>query len=210
MTKGRLFSWKQKKTSFRRLASFSRSPSSTVIPAFFRISKPLPETSGKGSFTAATTREMLELMIISVQAGVLPMWQQGSKLTYRVAPLAAVPAFSSARRSACFSPEARCQSSAISLFSRTTTAPTMGLGEVLPCPLAASSRARFMKNSSFGMIYPVRKSRAVCATYWISRLLSPGNTGRDITLLLSCSAWGKSPSLNSKKSKQGCICRGTG
>ena len=82
--------------------------------------------------------------------GLLAWWQQGSSVTYIVAPEGSMPAraqLASASRSACSSPYAVCQPSAMIAPSRTTTAPTCGLGATQPAPLAANAKARRMCGS---------------------------------------------------------------
>ncbi|OPX98080.1 MAG: hypothetical protein A4E59_00578 [Syntrophorhabdus sp. PtaB.Bin027] len=85
---GLFFSMYTAKASFNLFASSSRSPTFTSMPAFFSSLTPSPFTSGFGSSMATTTLLTPAAMIEFTQGGVLPAWAQGSRLTYRVAPLA--------------------------------------------------------------------------------------------------------------------------
>ena len=94
-----------------------------------------------GSSEATTTRAMPASRIASVQAGVRPSWQHGSSETYMVAPAVSWRQEASAMRSAWGSPARAWKPSPITSPSRTTTAPTSGLGDVCPRALSASSMA---------------------------------------------------------------------
>ena len=48
---------------------------------------PRPDAFSVGSSDATTTRLMPAARIASVHGGVLPVWQQGSSVTYSVAPI---------------------------------------------------------------------------------------------------------------------------
>ena len=61
-----------RKNLFNCLASASRRPHDTRIPAPRSARIPLPATSGLGSFIAITTDPIPEAMILSVHGGVLP------------------------------------------------------------------------------------------------------------------------------------------
>src|SRR3989344_2196226 len=79
--------------------------------------------------------------IFSVQGGVFPQWEHGSRLTYIVALLAFLPADLMALISACSSPTFLCHPLPTILPLFTMTQPTSGLGETEPFPFSASSRA---------------------------------------------------------------------
>src|SRR3954454_16767113 len=69
------------------VASPSSTGPSTVIPAALSIATPLPFTSGLGSRQPITTRFTFASISRGVQGGVfLFVWQQGSSVTYAVAP----------------------------------------------------------------------------------------------------------------------------
>ena len=55
-------------------------PTSTRMPAARRMARPPPLTLGKGSRMAATTRPTPEARTTSVQGGVFPWWQHGSRV----------------------------------------------------------------------------------------------------------------------------------
>ena len=86
-----------------RAASCSQSDW-TTSPADSSDLRPLPFTSGNGSRMATTTRTIPAARMAVVHGGVLPKWQQGSSVTYSVAPAARSPACSSAMTSACGPP----------------------------------------------------------------------------------------------------------
>ena len=66
-------------------------------------------------------------------------WQQGSRVTYSVAPAGSSVQALSASRSAWRPPHRACQPCPMTRPSRTMTAPTRGLGLVQPTPRSASS-----------------------------------------------------------------------
>src|SRR4051812_41335387 len=91
---------------------------------------------------------MPEAIIASVHAPVRPWVEQGSSVTYIVAPGRGVfPRASNASRSACGPPSGAVAPSPTIWPSSTITAPTIGLGCVVPQTLYASSRARRMNGS---------------------------------------------------------------
>ena len=71
-TKGRCSVMRLIKPRFNNLASASKTPQTTSIPAAFSFSKPRPDTKGFGSCIAATTRVTPALISASQQGGVLP------------------------------------------------------------------------------------------------------------------------------------------
>ena len=87
-------------------ADRDRSPSivSTSMPSSRKIPSPRPEALSVGSSEATTTRLMPAATIASVQGGVLPWWQQGSSVTYMVAPTGSVVQALSAATSAWSAP----------------------------------------------------------------------------------------------------------
>ena len=66
---------------FSARASDSSNPDCTWRPAARKRANPCPDTRGSGSTMAATTRETSAAIKASVQGGVRPKWQQGSRLT---------------------------------------------------------------------------------------------------------------------------------
>ena len=62
-------------------ASTSQRPVSTSSPAACSCRTPAPATRGSGSSKATTTRRIPAAISASVQGGVRPQWQQGSRLT---------------------------------------------------------------------------------------------------------------------------------
>ena len=155
-TKGRPVVMKWKNTSLRCRHPSSRTPVSTTVPASRSCAHPWPATKGFGSRAPTTTRAMPASRIASVQGGVLPQWQHGSSVTYRVLPAGSSAHAASASRSAWGWPHAVCQPSPMMRPSFTITAPTSGFGLVQPVPLSASASARAMKASS----------RASCSNFW--------------------------------------------
>ncbi len=81
-------------------ASSLRIPLSTLMPALRRRLIPFPLTKGLGSFKGITTRLMPASIMASVHGPVLPVWLQGSRVTYKVAPLVLPLAFLMASTSA--------------------------------------------------------------------------------------------------------------
>ena len=126
-------------------AAAARSPFtiSTDTPSSRRIPGPRPLALSVGSSEPTTTRAIRASTIASVQGGVRPVWQQGSSDTYSVAPArSASPHASIALTSACAPPYSMWNPSPSTSPSRTTTAPTTGLGFTAPIPLRASSIVR--------------------------------------------------------------------
>ncbi len=111
-------------------AASASTPTVTSMPARRRLSRPPPLTRGLGSGMAVTQREIPAATTASVQGGVRPWWQQGSRETTRVAPRAASPASRRAVTSAWGPPAGAVRPRPRISPSRTTTAPTMGLGLV--------------------------------------------------------------------------------
>ena len=103
-TQGRRVVMYFRKMRFCSRISASSRPASTATPCARRISMPLPPTSGLGSVAPTTTRAMPAARMASVQGGCLPWWQQGSSVTYIVAPAGSSVQAASASRSACRSP----------------------------------------------------------------------------------------------------------
>src|SRR5262245_20675243 len=125
-------------------AASAATPVSTAMPAWRRLAKPLPQISGLGSAMAQTRRRMPAALIASAHGGPRPWCEHGSKVTYMVLPRALPPARSSACASACGRPPGWVQPRAInsSLASSTMTAPTEGLGAVVPSTRRARARAK--------------------------------------------------------------------
>ena len=80
-TKGSFFTMYFMNISFKRLLSSARMPVTTSMPAACSFLTPRPETNGFGSKAAMTTRPIFFSMILSEQGGVLPKWEQGSRVT---------------------------------------------------------------------------------------------------------------------------------
>ena len=95
-----------------------------------------------GAQLVQVTRRMAALQMASVQGGWRPWWQQGSRVTYRVAPAGSSVQLFRAWRSAWRPPHRACQPWPMIRPSLTRTAPTRGLGLVQPMPRDAASRAR--------------------------------------------------------------------
>src|SRR5690606_26045353 len=131
-------------------ASALRTPRVTEMPAARKRSRPRPATLGSGSSIPTTTRAMPASTRASAQGGVPPWCEQGSNVTYMVAPRARAPARRSASVSACGRPPGCVQPRAITspVVSSTITAPTAGFGAVVPSPRRASIRAMSMKRAS--------------------------------------------------------------
>src|SRR5439155_2383105 len=117
-----------KYASVNRLASGARSPTIVSIPASCRARRPPPFTHGLVSVSAACTEPTPAATMASTHGGVRPWWLHGSKVTKRVAPKAAAPAWRRATISACAWPGACVQPSPTIAPAWTTTAPTGGLG----------------------------------------------------------------------------------
>ena len=148
VTKGRLSVTRMMWPACTRRASSSPRPTSTAMPLSRSFAWPLPATSGLGSSSADTTRAMPALMMASAQGGVLPWCAHGSSVTYSVAPCAAFLAWRSASTSACGRPPGCVQPRPTITLSLTITAPTAGLGQVLPSPRRPSVKANAMKRAS--------------------------------------------------------------
>src|SRR6516165_4378213 len=130
-----------KKPALASLASSAQSPVSTASPAAFNRRTPSPATRGSGSSSATTTRFTPPAISASVQGGVRPQWQQGSRLTKAVAPRAARPARRSASVSPCGRPPGCVQPRPTTLPALTMTQPTAGLGQTIPSPRRAKASA---------------------------------------------------------------------
>ena len=98
---------KWKNTWFSASHSCFTTPVSTSTPRRRRMHKPFPPTKGFGSSEPTTTLEIPASKIASVQGGCLPSWQQGSSVTYNVAPSGDSPQQARASRSACSPPHRR-------------------------------------------------------------------------------------------------------
>ena len=72
----------------------------TSTPASRRMATPFPATWGLGSEEPMTTRASFASRMASVQGGCLPWWQQGSRVTYIVAPAGSSVQAARAARSA--------------------------------------------------------------------------------------------------------------
>src|SRR3989344_9526264 len=129
--------------SFNVSASSTRQPTEVSIPARRRLRIPVPDTFGLGSRIQQTTLFTRARTIRSTHGGVLPQWLQGSRFTYRVAPLACTPAAASASTSAWTDPALLWYARPTTRPRFTTTAPTIGLGNVRPRPFRASRRVIF-------------------------------------------------------------------
>ena len=101
VTSGRPLVTREKKPSFISRAKSPITPTSTSIPASRNLVTPRPDTLGSGSSTATTQREIPASISLSAHGGVLPRWEQGSRLTYTVEPFSLSPARSRASVSAC-------------------------------------------------------------------------------------------------------------
>ena len=115
------------------------------MPCSRRYASPCPETAGFGSCTATTTRAMPDATIGRTHGPVRPVWQQGSSVTYMVAPRARSPATRRAWISACGSPArswAPCPTRVPS--GATITHPTIGLGLTVARPRSARHSATRM------------------------------------------------------------------
>src|SRR5512141_458907 len=88
-------------------ASASINPRCTTRPASRSRLSPRPETAGLGSSIANATRVISDARIAAVHGPVRPRWSHGSRVTYRSAPRAELPACRSASISAWGSPAAR-------------------------------------------------------------------------------------------------------
>src|SRR3984893_18016185 len=109
---------------------------------------PWPATSGLGSSSADTTRAIPAAMTASAQGGVLPWCEQGSSVTYMVAPRAVSPARRNASTSAWGRPPGWVQPRPTMTPSLTITAPTAGFGHVRPSPRLPRDSASAMKRLS--------------------------------------------------------------
>ncbi len=144
---GRWAAYEWKYAAFSSSAASAPGPTSTARPAARSCSSP-PAASGFGSWVATTTRRIPAATMAGTQGGVFPWWTQGSRVTYSVAPRALLPAALSASISAWGPPNCRWAPSPTMASERTTTAPTIGLGDVCPQPARASSSARPMNAAS--------------------------------------------------------------
>src|SRR5690606_13574607 len=147
-TEPRSTTWKN--AAFCARTASASTPPTTSTPARASRSAP-PRASGCGSLAPYTRRAMPAASIAAAHGGVLPWCAHGSRVLYSVAPRARSPAAASATASACGSPYCACQPSAITSPSRTTTAPTSGLGCTRPQPRHASPMARRIHSRSAGV-----------------------------------------------------------
>src|SRR5580692_7981095 len=148
MTWGRRSRMRRIWPAWSRRACSAPTPTSTTMPAARRRAWPSPATSGLGSWSADTTRVMPAAMTASAQGGVLPWCEQGSSVTYSVAPRAASPARRKASTSAWGRPPGWVQPRPTMTPSLTITAPTAGFGQVRPSPRRPSESASAMKRRS--------------------------------------------------------------
>ena len=128
----------------RKRGTPNLSSGAASIPARRKIVNPFPLCKGLGSCTPATTRLMPTATMASVQGGVRPCVQHGSRVTYSVAPLGSWPCACASRRaaiSACGRPARWCQ-------PRPMTRPALhdhrahhGVGRSGAIPRRASRRA---------------------------------------------------------------------
>src|SRR5580693_9112966 len=118
------------------------------MPAARSRAWPSPATSGLGSSSADTTRAIPAAMTASAQGGDLPWCEQGSSVTYSVAPRPASPARRNASTSAWGRPPGWVQPRPTMTPSLTITAPTAGFGQVRPSPRRPSDSASAMKRLS--------------------------------------------------------------
>ena len=100
LTQGRLCVMYFRKMRFCSRISASSRPASTATPPARSSAIPRPLTSGLGSVAPTTTRVIPAARIASVHGGCLPWWQQGSSVTYIVAPAGSSVHAASASRSA--------------------------------------------------------------------------------------------------------------
>src|SRR6059036_2317618 len=132
-----------------RSASSTPTPTMTCSPARRNAANPPLRTWGFGSGIAATTRLMPLAMMSGTHGGVrLLRWQQGSSVTYSVAPRVRGLACRRATTSAWWPPARRWYPAPTTAPWRTTTAPTGGFGLVWPAPRQASATACAMNRSS--------------------------------------------------------------
>ena len=118
---------------------------------------PARPRAGSLSTVAATTRATLAAIRASLQGGVRPQWQQGSSVTYAVAPFACSPAARKAITSACACPTGCVQPSPTTTPSRTSTQPTIGFG-VAKLFCANRSARRIHRLSSFTTSPPIQRN----------------------------------------------------
>ena len=137
----------------------------TSTPAARRRSKPCPATSGLGSVLVATTRLIPAAINASQHGPVRPWWEQGSSVTYAVAPTTEFPLAVASRNA---------MISAWKLPTRwvwplpkalplgaTITQPTRGLGEVMcnadlasPTALSSEAHSSLLVTSSNWLLFP--------------------------------------------------------
>ena len=153
LTHGRRCVTQKKKSSLSRCASCSSNPVQTSAPASASRVMPFPLTSGLGSRTDATTLRMPASMIAVVQGAVLPKWQQGSSVTYIVAPRALLPACARAFRSAWGPPYGEVAPFPTTVPFLTTTAPTAGLGNVFALCLIGKRQGQ-LHEPDVGVAHP--------------------------------------------------------
>lgn len=151
MTHGVLWRIQWFHDSLRRSAECARQPVITSMLAWRSRSIPLPLWRGFGSTVAMTTRLIPAAMIASVQGGVRPWVEHGSSVTYNIEPSGLIPLDSASQRasiSACGWPARLCQPLPMSFPALTSTAPTIGFGEVRPQPFLARPKARRIQCTS--------------------------------------------------------------
>src|SRR6266516_5454133 len=123
--------------------------------------KARPAWAGFGSVAPTTTRRMPAATMASVQGGVRPCVEHGSSVTYSVAPIGEWPfrsASLNASISACGPPAPRCQPWPMILPCFTSTAPTVGFGDVVPYPRRARRNARIKILVPEGFVAPPKSS----------------------------------------------------
>src|SRR5438270_10209962 len=149
VTSGRPLRRRQKKPALISAASAAQRPVLTSMPAARNRRTPSPATRGSGSSRATTTRRIPAAINASVQGGVRPQWQQGSRLTNAVASRAASPARASASVSPCGRPPCWVQPRPTTRPRLTMAQPTAGFGHTVPSPRRASaSAARIIRKSN--------------------------------------------------------------
>ena len=121
-------------------AASAKSPVSTLTPCRRNLSTPAPETRGFGSSSETTHRRTPASTSALAHGGVAPVWEQGSRVTYAVAPCDEIPALASASASACGRPPLAVRPDPTSRPARTRMQATGGFGQ--DCPMERRARCR--------------------------------------------------------------------
>ena len=174
VTKGRPVRWAvSHPSSGPRATSAPSTPVTTSTPAAVRATAP-PPARAVGSAQAMTTRHTPAAWIAAVHGPVRPVWWHGSRVTTRVPPRARSPAAARATTSACGPPGGEvAPSPTLRPSASSTTAPTGGLGLVLPSTIRDSSTARRIAWSDrprSGAAIRGRRRRAAARLPWRDHL----------------------------------------